>query len=164
MMKKTITPVISVILLIMLTIAVSGTAWYWVNSLQSSLESNTNEQVDSTSNLGDTKFLFPVSPTCNMSRNTTIIIMNVGGVEISSTEIPVVSLLSSSGETLATTTSARLGSTLGTTGASQIGNITFNTYNIGSINWSALMTSGSRYQIQVNINGVSHSDFCTATN
>lgn len=165
MVKKTITPVISVILLIMLVIAVSGTAWYWVNSLQANLESSAGEQVDQTSSFGNTLYMFAVDPICNKSANITLTLMNVGGTTISATEIPIISLQSSSGETLATTTVPRLSGNLETTGDNQIRTITFETADVdgASTDWSALMTTGSRYQIVVNLKSVIRSAFCTAT-
>ncbi|MDD4352955.1 MAG: hypothetical protein PHN56_00705 [Candidatus Nanoarchaeia archaeon] len=159
MTNKTITPVISVILLIMLTIAVSATAWYWVNGLQANLESSTAQGVESTTSMGNIQYNI-VSLTCNSSAtgNITIQLRNNGLTDISTDEVFLIKLVDASGVELNSTTK-QLSASIGTSGLSTIGSLTFLTRDLAT---AAQMVNGTRYQIKTDVRGITASDYCTA--
>ena len=156
MMKKTITPVISVILLIMLTIAVSATAWYWVNNLQGSLESGAGEGVESATQMVQYSM---VGLTCYSATNTTVInLRNNGNTNISSAELILVKIFDNAGNELSlnsTTIRGTAAGDIGTSGTSSIKtiNATFYGYNL---------QSATRYRVVTDIKGVITSSYCTA--
>ena len=154
MMKKTITPVISVILLIMLTIAVSATAWYWVNGLQANLESSSAQGIESTTQMGNIQYSI-ISLTCNKSANITIQLRNNGLSDISVTEVFLIKLLDNSGVELDSTIK-QLSVALGTSGTSSIGSIVFD----ADTEFPAIV-NGTRYQIRTDVNGITQSAYCT---
>ena len=156
MMNKTITPVISVILLIMLTIAVSATAWYWVNGLQANLEASSSQGIESTTQMGNIQYSI-VSLTCNKSENITIQLRNNGLSDISTTEIFLIKLLDSTGVELDSTIQS-LSTALGTSGISSIGSISFDADTV----FPAIM-NGTRYQIKTDVNGIVQSEYCTVS-
>jgi hypothetical protein len=156
MMNKTITPVISVILLIMLTIAVSATAWYWVNGLQANLEASSSQGIESTTTMGNIQYSM-VSLSCNSSANVTIQLRNNGLSDISTTEIFLIKLLDNAGVELESTIQS-LPTALGTSGTSSIGVITF----VAATEFPSI-TSGTRYQVKTDVNGIAQTLFCTAS-
>jgi len=158
-MNKTITPVISVILLIMLTIAVSASAWYWVNSMQANLQTNSAQNIESTTQASNLKYTL-ISVTCNLTGNITIQLRNDGETDISSTEIFLIKLMTVEG--------AELGSYITTlptpmtkSGAASYGVITF-PLSAPTPTWANLMQPVLRYQVRTDVEGAVQSGFCTA--
>lgn len=154
MMKKTITPVIAVILLIMLTIAVSATAWYWVNNLQGSLESGAGQGLDTITGMGQMQYNI-VGAVCNKTSRIIITLRNNGALDIATTEAFLVKLVSLAGEELNSTV-ASVGTTLETTGTSSIGYL-----NISGA-FGGAMTAGQTYQIKTDFKGILDSENCIA--
>ena len=158
MMKKTITPVISVILLIMLTIAVSATAWYWVNNLQGNLEASSGQGVTAVTGMGNIQYSI-VGLVCNKSANITVTLRNNGLTSLQTTDVFLVKIVNNLGEELDSEVVA-LGATLETTGTNSIGYLRLNSSTTG---WGTLMTTGVRYQIKTDVNGVLQSEYCIAS-
>ncbi len=101
-MKKAITPVISVILLIMLVVAMTAGAWYWMTNVQSSLQESAGSSIEQTSDMSSTSFSI-VSVLCDATQDTVnVTLINTGSSAIASTTQYIMVVKSSSGATLGT--------------------------------------------------------------
>ncbi|MBN1923904.1 MAG: hypothetical protein JW791_04045 [Nanoarchaeota archaeon] len=97
--SKAITPIVSIILLLMMTVFASTAAYLWMNSIQSSIQENVQSNLQESFTGQLTSFTL-ISTICNAtSDNITLIMMNTGSVDISSGDL-VVSLSSTTGSTL----------------------------------------------------------------
>ncbi|VVB74164.1 Uncharacterised protein [Candidatus Tiddalikarchaeum anstoanum] len=102
MNNKAITPVISTILLIMLVVAITGGAWYWMTSVQGNLQENAGSTIEQTSGMSATQFSI-VSTICNATNNSvTVVLMNSGQQAFSATAKVISTLSSISGTVLQT--------------------------------------------------------------
>lgn len=164
-MRKAITPVISVILLIMLVVAITGGAWYWMTNVQGSLQESAGSSIEETSELSSTQFSI-VSAICNGTLdqiNATI--LNVGSNAIEAGTSYLMTVKSIEGATLATDLFANTtsGGTIDTTtpelsadsAITIIGNFTPTAPN------SYDLVAGTTYSISVNIGSSSQSSTVT---
>jgi hypothetical protein len=152
MMNKTITPVISVILLIMLTIAVSATAWYWVNGLQANLEDSTAQGVEEATEMGTVRYNI-ISAVCNTTGGINLTIQNNGLTDIAASTAMFVSLKTQTGAIIGTKT-VTIGSLLdASNGIASIGIM-----YIPSINTT--LAAGT-YLITTDVSGTEDSEHCT---
>jgi flagellin-like protein len=157
-MKKAITPVIAIILLIMLTIAVAATAWYWVNGLQSNLESSSASGIDQVTEMGQVQYSIE-RLVCNVSEegNISITMINNGRSDISSTELFVIKVYDLSNVQLGNPIMKSLPETMQISGLEKLQTITFLSSEFPS------MVAGSRYKVEVDLNSIKQSDYCDAS-
>jgi hypothetical protein len=152
MINKTITPVISVILLIMLTIAVSATAWYWVNGLQANLEDSTAQGVEEATEMGTVRYNI-ISAVCNTTGGINLTIQNNGLTDITAATAMFVTLKTMTGITAGTKT-VTVGSLLdASNGIASIGEIFIPAVN-------GTLPVGETYQISTDIAGTKDSYNC----
>ncbi len=157
-MKKAITPVIAIILLIMLTIAVAATAWYWVNGLQSNLESSSSSGIDQVTQMGQVQYSIE-RLVCNVSDegNISITMINNGRSDISSTELFVIKVYDLSNIQLGNPVMKQLPETMQISGLEKLQTITFPSSEFPS------MVAGSRYKVEIDLNSIKQSDYCDAS-
>ncbi len=99
--SKAITPIVSIILLLMMTVFASTAAYLWMNNVQSSIQENVQRNLEGSFNEQLTSFTI-ISSTCNASsNNVTLILLNTGSVDISSGDF-VLTLSSTTGANLDT--------------------------------------------------------------
>ncbi len=109
-MKKGVTPVISTILLVMMTVAAAGAAFYWILSVQGGLTGGSEQHAESLNEHVNSQLLIdeiqydvrnPYGPATstnseNLSGNITMVLSNVGAQPIpidSSTTSPLMSII-----------------------------------------------------------------------
>lgn len=94
--KKAITPIISIILLLLMTVVASGGVYFWMNSVQTDLQSGVESSVVNSFANQNTEFNI-ISTSCNSTADTiNVILMNTGSVDISSGSL-ILSVSTSSG-------------------------------------------------------------------
>lgn len=99
--KKAITPIIAVILLLMMTVVASSAAYFWMTSIQSSIQESVQTNLENSFAQDLTSFTL-VSTLCESTPdNVTVILMNTGNVDINSGDL-VITLSNSGGSTLNT--------------------------------------------------------------
>ncbi len=153
-MKKAITPVISVILLIMLVVAITGGAWYWMTNVQSNLQENAGSSIEQTSDISTTSFSI-VSAICNSTQDTVnVSLINTGSAAIASTTKYIVTVSTLQGTTLGTDLEADK-STSGAVDPDSGIEI------MGNFSGSVDLTSGTKYNVRVNIGSSSQNTVVT---
>ena len=158
-MKKAITPVISVILLIMLVVAITGGAWYWMTNVQGTLQEATGGGLEDIANIGSNNFQL-ISIKCwapwgaDNFDNITISIVNVGSSLIPDTTTWTATVSTIAGTTLGTQTD--LGDAVGDIPAG--GAATFNTTGVF---WE--LVQNSTYTIKVTAGSYSQTKTCTVS-
>jgi flagellin-like protein len=152
-MRKAITPVISVILLIMLVVAITGGAWYWMTNVQGSLQESAGASIEETGDLSSTQFSI-ASALCGTD-NVTLTLINTGSNTIASSDAILVTISTLQGAVLGTNTSANvaLAGDLSAGGADSL-------FVIGGM---GTMTLDSTYSVRVNIGSSSQSTTCTSS-
>jgi len=159
-MKKAITPVISVILLIMLTVAITGGAWYWMTNVQGSLQEGAGSSIEQTTDLSSVQFSI-ASVRCNATGNwINATILNTGSETIAAANTWVLTVSSISGGVLAVDTNltdANIKS-IGAIGASAAKEITTGT---GAL--STDLVAGTSYSVKLSVGGSSQTATCTAS-
>ncbi len=103
MVKKGITPVISVVLLIMLVIGLTGGAYYWMTNVQEGLQESTGRQVESTTDVTSVKFDI-ITIICEESDNTVRATLVNNGERIIDASNAIMTLREINGEVLGTDT------------------------------------------------------------
>ena len=76
-MRKTITPVIAIVLLVMMTVGASVMGFVWINSISSSVQESTGSQIENNNNLGSGSRLNIISV-----RGDGVSVQNVGNDNI----------------------------------------------------------------------------------
>jgi len=85
-MRKAITPILSTILLVMLVVAVSAGAWYWITNVQTNLQQGVGSSIEDQTNLGSYQFVI-VGVICDSANDlVTLSVTNPGNTAIPSTE------------------------------------------------------------------------------
>ncbi len=160
-MKKAITPVISVILLIMLVVAMTAGAWYWMTNVQSSLQESAGSSIEQTSSMSSTTFSI-ASVLCNATTDTVnVTIINTGSSAIASTTEYIMTVKNSNGATLGTDISCDKSSS----SAVDPNNAIIVMGNYSSTSDSPIdLESGTTYTVVVNIGSSSQSSTVTCTN
>jgi len=134
MNKKGITPIISVILLLMMSVAVAGIAWFWMQSMTQRVMSQTEQGTTQQLTTMQGSLLVQAS-TCNTSAATdaTIVVYNPGTTTTASSLVVGGSVNSASGTLTggaasAVTVTTLSGSVVGTNTAilnTAVGSVTF---------------------------------------
>ncbi len=153
-MRKAITPVVSVILLIMLVVAITGGAWYWMTNVQGSLQESAGSSIEQTSDLATTQFSI-VSALCEAPGNITLTVINTGSAGIADANAILVTLSTIQGAVLGTNTTVSDIVASIDSGAAASFKVT------GGI---GTMIATNSYSIKVNIGSSSQTTTCTASN
>ena len=97
--RKAITPIISIILLLLMTVVASAGVYFWMNSVQTDLQSSVEGNIVDSFNDKNTQFTI-VSTSCNSTADTIkVILMNTGSVDIPSGSL-ILSVSNSNGAIL----------------------------------------------------------------
>ena len=157
MVKKGITPVISVVLLIMLVVAITGGAYYWMTNVQGSLQESVGASVESGSNLASTSFSI-VSVVCDDDGNSdtiTATVINTGSQDINLDDIAQVMTVSSlQGIVLGVDSDG-----LGGAGTLSPGD----SASLSGFGGENVIVPDSTYSVRVNLGSSSQTSVCTAT-
>lgn len=99
--RKGITPIIAVILLLLMTVVASTAAYFWMVNVQSNIQETVEGNIQDSFTSDLTQFTI-VSSSCKAaSNNVSVVVLNVGSVDIDSGDL-VLTLRSLSGSTLDT--------------------------------------------------------------
>jgi flagellin-like protein len=99
--KSGITPIVSIILLLLMTVTASTAAYFWMINIQSNIQENVESNLEQ-SFAGELTSFTMVSSTCNAtSENVSVVLLNTGSVDIDAGDL-VLSLSSLAGSTLDT--------------------------------------------------------------
>ena len=153
MNNKAITPVISTILLIMLVVAITGGAWYWMTNVQGSLQESAGSSIEQNTVASSAQFSI-VSTRCNSTSDLlTVVILNTGqsSITAASTAQWLSTVSTIGGATLTTVAN----STAGLIAAGSSGTIIFDIA-------TASMAADSSYSIRLNKGSTSQTATCTA--
>lgn len=82
-MKKGISPVIAIVLLLMMTVAAAGAAYFWLTSMQSSIQKSAGSQIGEITEQAGASFNIPFANCSNSTAGTTafVRIRNTGSVD-----------------------------------------------------------------------------------
>ncbi len=157
MVKKGITPVISVVLLIMLVVAITGGAYYWMTNVQGSMQERVGSSIQESSEMSTASFSI-VSAVCNGTSDfVNLTALNTGQSSLD-TGNSIVTVSSIQGSVLGTDTTVTESPDPASAGAS----FTVDAPAAGSTaQWD--MTSGDSYSVRLNIGSASQTATCTAS-
>lgn len=150
-MNKAITPIIAVVLLLMMTIVAASAAYFWMSSIQISIQEDVQSSLQN-SYITDLTSFSIVSTGCEATPdNITIELMNTGSVDIDTGDLVV-------------TLSSSTGSTLDTIIYSDFTGISSDEASSYELTSSYDIISGTSYSIRVAVpGGKTSSDSCTAS-
>ena len=151
MNRKGITPVISVVLLIMLTVAITGGAYYWMTNVQSSLQENVGASIQGSAELATASFSI-VSVSCDSTTEEIKIIGLNTGTQTLDASKAIITISSIEGSVLGTLVDLNGGASISPGGSF--------TVTTSDETWD--LASGTAYSARLNIGSSAQTATCTA--